>query len=414
MRFYLAVILLSVQITQPIIGQNKVEVTKLGPGVNSAAEEIMPLWDSERNLLYFSRVFHPENKGGRYSGADIWVKDLNDNTETAKKDAIDELNNKSNNFVVGVAASGDTLYLNQPFSSDLGFTYSALKEDTWKKPKNIKIQGLPLEGYRSLYVSPDQKVAFLSLADAFGKEDLFYSLKNEDGIWEKPVNLGTSINTEGSEISPFLSEDKRRLYFASDGHGGAGGMDIFMAERLYDSWLVWSKPVNLGNKINSSSFDAYYSIYGDSLAFFSSNRAGELANLYKVKLSKADNYTEDQPIDLVVKSSDYLSEQEKTKIFGFNFIPLINFEDNSDVITSKSKEVLFFLADQMKANTNIKADFLSPSVTKDFLLENRIKRLKIFFENADVPPERIEFRTRELNENAERIDTYFEVFFLNR
>ena len=138
----------------------------------------------------------------------------------------------------------------------------------------MPVPGLDTEDFLGAYVSPDLKVIIFSMngAESRGNEDLYISLKNAKGEWSKPRNLGSTINTSGFEMAPFLSPDKRRLYFSSNGHPGYGNSDIFYSDRLYESWDVWSAPKNLGLKINSPAFESFFSIYHDSVAFFASNR----------------------------------------------------------------------------------------------------------------------------------------------
>ena len=92
------------------------------------------------------------------------------------------------------------------------------------------------------------------------KNDLYVSFRQEDGSWTRPVGIGSGVNTEYSEASPFLASDTKTLYFASDRPGGEGGYDIYRTQRLDESWKKWSKPVNLGKPINTPSFDAYYTL----------------------------------------------------------------------------------------------------------------------------------------------------------
>src|SRR6185503_14219383 len=96
--------------------------------------------------------------------------------------------------------------------------------------------------FLGMYISPDCDVILLSMKkdDSKGQEDLYVSLKDAAGQWSIPRNLGPVINTRGFEMSPFLSPDKKRLYFASNGHRGLGDADIFYSNRLDDSWERWS------------------------------------------------------------------------------------------------------------------------------------------------------------------------------
>ncbi|MFT4739231.1 MAG: hypothetical protein ACI83B_000261 [Sediminicola sp.] len=346
-----------------LVAQQTTTVEKLPSSVNTEAEETFPLLDVMHNRLYFSRILHPENKGGKYSGSDIWYLDMTVKEAIPRKEAVDNLNDKKNNFVVGINTTEDILYLNHPKSAEKGFQFSKELDNKWGSPETIEIPGLPLIGYRGLYVSPDYQEIIISMEgnDTQGAEDLYISHRNESGDWSKPTNLGVTINTTGREISPFLSNDKRKLYFASDGHDGRGGMDIFEVERLYDSWNVWGKLRNLGPSINSSKFDAYYSAYGDTLAFFSSNRDSEFADIYKV-MFKQKLRTDNQSLSFVPISSvssrdtrNYLSNQamkDELEYSNSPNIPIYNTNqiDENELLTSK----LYIIALKLKENPELK------------------------------------------------------------
>jgi outer membrane protein OmpA-like peptidoglycan-associated protein len=108
-----------------------------------------------------------------------------------------------------------------------------------------------------------------------GEQDLHVSFKIEDGNYSRPKNLGSVINTKKSDFAPFLAADGETLYFASFGHGGFGGSDLYVSRRLDDSWKRWSKPKNLGPGINSEHNENYLSVTGDfSYVYFESYPSG--------------------------------------------------------------------------------------------------------------------------------------------
>ncbi len=72
--------------------------------------------------------------------------------------------------------------------------------------------------------------------------------------------MGDAINTTGAEIPCFLAADNKTLYFASDGHPGYGEKDIFVTQRLDDTWQNCGQPVNLGPRINSSGTENYFTL----------------------------------------------------------------------------------------------------------------------------------------------------------
>lgn len=104
----------------------------------------------------------------------------------------------------------------------------------------------------------------------FGGTDIYYS-KYLDGLWGKPVNAGAEINTSGNEMFPFI-DDNNQLYFASDGHPGLGGLDLFTVGLSMNG-----KPEgmvhNLGTPINSKWDDFGILTNADfTSGYFSSNR----------------------------------------------------------------------------------------------------------------------------------------------
>lgn len=106
----------------------------------------------------------------------------------------------------------------------------------------------------------------------FGGTDLYYSVRSGKGPWTRPVNLGKRINTEGNEMFPYLDQSGK-LYFASNGHTGLGGLDIF--EVLLKEMKPISEPENMGGPINGPTDDFALIFAEDGKSgFFSSNRKG--------------------------------------------------------------------------------------------------------------------------------------------
>ena len=80
--------------------------------------------------------------------------------------------------------------------------------------------------------------------------EIYYSKKNQNGDWMEAQNIGSPINTPYNDKTPFIHSDSRTLYFASDGHLGFGGLDVFYTQQNDDG--TWKKPVNLGHPINTA------------------------------------------------------------------------------------------------------------------------------------------------------------------
>jgi Tol biopolymer transport system component len=110
--------------------------------------------------------------------------------------------------------------------------------------------------------------------DSFGFEDIYFS-RFENGNYSQPFNLGEPINSSFYEFNAFIAPDESYLIFSSYGReDDSGGGDLYIAYRLGDN--SWTKPVNLGNKINSDKLDycPFVTIDGKYL-FFTSQREND-------------------------------------------------------------------------------------------------------------------------------------------
>ncbi|KIA92145.1 MULTISPECIES: OmpA family protein [unclassified Flavobacterium] len=123
-------------------------------------------------------------------------------------------------------------------------------------------------------LSLDEKTLYFAsdMPGTLGQSDLFSVKINSDGSYGVPMNLGKTINTEGRESFPFISGDNE-LYFASDGHPGLGGLDVFVSKIGNDN--SFGEVQNVGAPINSSQDDFAFLIDSKNRnGFFSSNRSG--------------------------------------------------------------------------------------------------------------------------------------------
>ncbi len=118
----------------------------------------------------------------------------------------------------------------------------------------------------------------------YGKSDIYFSVFS-NGQWSKPFNLGPKINTEGNELFPFISNDGV-LYFSSDGHGGLGALDIYFS---VPEQGIFNSVENLGYPVNSSKDDFGLALDSTGVkGYFASNRSGGKGDddLYFLKIKR--------------------------------------------------------------------------------------------------------------------------------
>ncbi|WP_420575867.1 OmpA family protein [Ekhidna sp.] len=136
-------------------------------------------------------------------------------------------------------------------------------------------------------LSKDGKYMILSIESnhSYGVEDLYVVERETDGSWGKVKNLGHQLNTVFQEVTPFLAEDNRTLFFATNGRGGEGSFDLFYTVRQDESWRNWSKPVNLGPKVNTSGAETSFGYQdGSKWAYYVSSQDSDgYGDIMKVK-----------------------------------------------------------------------------------------------------------------------------------
>ena len=262
--------------------------------INSRFTEAKPLVSHDGNTLYFSRLFHPDNTGGKADPQDIYVAKFINGQWTSAKNMGFPLNDRFANGVCSISPDGNKLLVINGYHSDgsitPGVSISTRTAIGWGAPMSLDINDFEnYSEFQDFFLSADERVIIMAVErhSGYGDQDLYVSIKIGPKSYSRPVNLGLTINTTKAEFAPFLSPDNTTLYFASDGHGGYGQSDIFRTKRRDESWQNWSEPQNVGPAVNTSSWEAYFSITasGDYAYFVSSegDRNGQ-ENIYRIPL----------------------------------------------------------------------------------------------------------------------------------
>ncbi len=229
--------------------------------LNSNQYEIIPQITKNGQRIFFVSENRSDGKGGE----DIYYSDRLTDGGWAEPKGWEVFNTKSHEGVLAISADENVVILfgNYPGSFGNGDLFYSIKVDgSWSYPCNLggTINTDNWEAQANL--SADGR--FLLFASdregGQGNEDIYVTeLTAEDG-WTTPKNLGSTINSSGTDLSPYLAADGKTLYFASTGHFGFGKRDMFVSKRLDDTWTNWSKPVNLGRYINTLHDDNYLTI----------------------------------------------------------------------------------------------------------------------------------------------------------
>lgn len=244
----------------------------LGAGVNSADDEYLPTLTADGTTLIFTRYNRPA------MAEDFFCSHRKEGEWGKAVRMAEPLNSPENEGAGCISQDGRILYFTACGRKDgmgrCDLYISYRKEDGWSRPQNlgpaVNTGGwesqpcLSIDG-KTLYFVSDRK-------DGMGGKDIWRS-QLVDGQWSKPTNMGPGINTEGDEMSPFISFDDQTFYFCSNGRIGMGGLDLFVCRRTGDT--TWSEPQNLGYPINTKGDESSLIVSPDgSTAIFSSDKFG--------------------------------------------------------------------------------------------------------------------------------------------
>src|SRR5690606_39770362 len=158
---------------------------------------------------------------------------------------------------------------------------ATLKADsTWGDVKNLgpNINSISWDSQPSLSHSGDTLFFASDRIGGFGFSDIYFSVKDSKGNWQKAQNAGPIINTRGFEVSPFFHHRFNVLYFSSTGHPlNFGDFDIYKA---YRQGSGWSEPLNEGPLVNGAGSEYYFTIDSESKdLFYARSTSEDIENL---------------------------------------------------------------------------------------------------------------------------------------
>lgn len=267
-------------------------ITNLGENVNTEFREYAPLVVSDGSKIYFTS--RRKGIGGSLANDGLYFEDIyetykTDNGWTKAKNIGTPLNTKEHDAAIGLSPDGQQLYIYVDVNG--GDIYvSKLQGSRWLKPVSISEKINSKYHESKACISYDNKTLYF-ISDrpdkSIGGKDIFYSELDEKGNWSEPINIGNKINTKYDEVDFFLHPDGRTIYFSSNGHNTMGGFDIF--KTVKDKNGEWQTPVNLGYPINTPDDDVFFvTTARGNIAYFSSVREGGMGthDLYEIKFQE--------------------------------------------------------------------------------------------------------------------------------
>ena len=260
-------------------------LVNMGVGINSPKEDYGPTIGNVDNVLLFTSKRN-KNKDS-YEPAydeDIFYS-LRVDSMWQYAEEFKKINTSYNEGSACLSLDGKHLFFsrcNAPGTLGNCDIYSAVlqSDSTWGDLKNLglNINSSGWDSHPSLTHKGDTLFFASNRVGGFGLSDIYFSLKDTEGNWQKALNAGPIINTRNSEVSPFLHHKFNVLYFSSNGHPlNFGEFDIYKSSRLERSW---SEPKNIGPLVNGAGSEYYFTIDSrSSELYYARSNEDDLKNL---------------------------------------------------------------------------------------------------------------------------------------
>ncbi|MEP2671304.1 MAG: OmpA family protein [Cyclobacteriaceae bacterium] len=246
----------------------------MGDDINSLREDYGPtignvddilLFTSKRNLKYVA--------GERVVNEDLFFSLTMPGGYWGKAQEFTTINTSYNEGSACLSKDGKQLFFsrcNSPGSlGNCDLYVSSLGPDSvWSASKNLGavINSTGWDSHPSLTHTGDTLYFASNRAGGFGLSDIYYSVKDEKGDWQKAKNAGPIINTRNSEVSPFFHHRHNVLYFSSNGHPlNFGEFDIYKSYFRNGSWV---EPRNIGPLVNGGGSEYYFTIDSESKSLY--------------------------------------------------------------------------------------------------------------------------------------------------
>ena len=315
----------------------------LGESINSTDDEYFPsITADDQKIIYTRDIKDREAIAGHQE--DFYISEKVNDKWTACYNMGPPVNTHQNEGAPSLSADGQTLILvassgidgygpNRNGFGSCDIFYSVKVGNKWSAPRNVNPPVNSKNWETQPSFSSDGKTLYFIRGTETGRgvkdQDIYMSQITDKG-WTTPVKINDKINTPGKEESVFIHPDNSTLYFASDGHQGMGGTDLYMSRRQADG--EWGPAINLGYPINTYN-DENSLLVGPNgdVAYYASDKKGGFGgmDLYSFEL-----YEGARPEKITyVKGKVYDSRDRKPLAASFE---LINLKSSQTIVQSQS------------------------------------------------------------------------------
>lgn len=376
----------------------------LPDNINRHAVQYYPMLSADQEMMIFTSRRSPKPP---HDHEDMFVSYKKEG-KWSDPEPITELNTFLNEGTCTISADGKTLIFTFCKGSEKRRVYGSCdlfisynQGGQWSKPVNMgaNINSPYWDTQPSLSADGTSLYFISSRPGGKGGIDIWLSEKDENGEWKKPQNLGTSVNTPFDEVAPFIHANNKTLYFASDGHIGYGGRDLYKIEKEENGW---GKVQNLGYPVNDFTNQVGLFVSADGKTGYYSHEKGKNGNLTssilhsfelpeEIRVKTASNYLKGTVYDAKTKEKlgakiDLYNLKSDTLVSKIQSDPkngsyLITLNQGGDYALNVNKEGYLFQSksfDYTKKSESLVIDIYLDPIEKNKSVELN----NIFFETA--------------------------------
>lgn len=240
----------------------------MGIGINSVKEDYAPTIGNVDTLLLFTskRNMHATLIERKYD-EDLFYS-VREFGLWMDAQEFRDINTSDNEGSACLSHDGKHLYFARCKTEPKGdcdiFVADRMPNNSWGNVRNMgpAINSIYWDSHPSLSHSGDTLFFVSDRVGGFGQTDIYFSVKDATGTWQKAQNIGPIINTRQSEVSPFFHHTFNVLYFSSNGHPlNFGDFDIY---KSYKQGNQWGEPKNIGPLVNGPGSEYYFTIDSQS------------------------------------------------------------------------------------------------------------------------------------------------------
>ncbi|MBI34366.1 MAG: hypothetical protein CMP67_03280 [Flavobacteriales bacterium] len=353
--------------TAKLLLENPVDIIlKSIDNVNSEYAEYAPVVSADEQTMIFTS--RRKIKGGSESQPkdpidfkyyeDIYISKKDAQGNWSEPELIsDKINTEGHEATIGLSVDGQQLLIYSAQEDPQGdIYYSKLNGQDWSKPIPFEALNSKASETHACFSADGKTIFFTSnRKGGYGGFDIYRVTMLPNGAWSKPLNLGPKINTEFDDRAPFIHPDGVSLFFSSNGHETMGGFDIFQATDLGEDG--WSTPENIGYPINTAEDDVFYatSVDGKRSYYASKKEGGKGENdLYLITIPKP-------PVQPMTIMSGYFTTGDEEGTIPEDAEIIVKDNETGEIVgifkpNKKTGKYLFILPPDKNYNVTYNAD----------------------------------------------------------